>query len=183
MLDVGCWVLDVLLHSNLFTTVAVFPPTRHPAGTLSTTTLPAAIMLPSPISTPGAMKACAATHDLLRTVMGLVTRSKLGPRKSWEPVHRKARCEMQMSDSSVIGARLRMSTSSPSQTSFPMVSRQGKVTLTCERTTTPSPILAPNARSKATRRLDGQGTGFRKKRHLARTQRASNQAGWPRSKP
>ena len=50
------------------------------------------------------------------TVIGFVTRLKPGERKSCEPVQRKARCEMHTFDSIITGARLRISTSSPSHT-------------------------------------------------------------------
>src|SRR5688572_17330047 len=96
-------------------TLAGFPHTNTPGGTLSSTTLPAATMLPGPTSTPGARKACAAIHEPLRTVIGRVTRSNFGALKSCEPVQRKARWETQTFDSNVTGARLSRSTSSPIQ--------------------------------------------------------------------
>jgi hypothetical protein len=84
--------------------VAGFPRTKEPAGTVSKTTAPALTTEPAPISTPGAMNAFAAIQLPRRTVTGVVTRSKVSFRKSWEPVQRKARWERQTSLSMVTGA-------------------------------------------------------------------------------
>ncbi|MEA3188615.1 MAG: hypothetical protein QOD99_2445 [Chthoniobacter sp.] len=62
------------------TTAAGLPRTSIPGATFSVTTLPAATTLPLPISTPGAMNACAATHDPERNVIGFVCKSKVASR-------------------------------------------------------------------------------------------------------
>ena len=116
-------------------------------------------MLAGPTCTPGAMNAPAATQLPSWIVMGLVTRVKAGDEKSWEPVQRNARWEMQQFDSMATGARVRMTTSSPIQTWSPAEKRHGKVILTWERMTTPLPTLAPKSRNSATRNAEGQGSG------------------------
>src|SRR6266567_2255455 len=114
--------------------------------------------------------------------MGLVIRAKSARCRLWEPVHKKARWEMQTLDSMMTGARLTMSTSSPSHTWSPMPTRQGNVMLTRERITTPRPTRAPKSRSSQTRKRDGSGQAGRKKRALTSIHRASLTLDAPRSK-
>src|SRR5262245_35405289 len=154
-----------------------------PAGTFSKTALAAETTAPGPISTPGAMKACAAIQAPARMVIGLVMRSKAGLRWSCEPVQRKARWERQTEFSNVTGARLRMRTSPPSQTWSPAVKRHGKVMLTRARMTTPVPMRAPKRRRSRQRNREGQGKEVSKKIQRVRNQRASLRREAPRSKP
>jgi hypothetical protein len=75
-----------------------------------------------------------------------------------------------------------MKTSSPIQECAPTSNRQGKWIFTRGLITTPGPIFAPKARSKARFSEDGQGKGLKKNTIFTRYHTASNQAGRPRSK-
>lgn len=90
---------------------------------------------------------------------------------------------MQQFDSMVTGARLRMSTSSPSQTWSPAEKRHGKVMFTWDRITTPFPTVAPKSRRSATRSPEGHGSGVWKKRARTAHQAASLSGEAPRWKP
>src|SRR6266404_1885507 len=114
--------------------------------------------------------------------MGLVIRAKSARCRLWEPVHKKARWEMHTLDSMITGARLTMSTSSPSHTWSPMPTRQGNVMFTRDRMTTPWPTRAPKSRSSLTRKDDGIGQAGRKKSALTAIHRASLTRDAPRSK-
>lgn|GEM_PF-3444796 len=108
--------------------------------------------------------------------------AKLTLAKSWLPVQRKARCEMQTWVPIRTGSKFRMKTSSPIQECAPTSNRQGKWIFTRGLITTPSPIFAPKARNKAHFRDEGQGRPLKKNTIFTRYQTASNQVGRPRSK-
>src|ERR1700730_12305418 len=96
--------------------------------------------------------------------------SNVSFRYSCVPVHRYARWERQTFDSIVTGARLKIQTPSPIQTSSPIESRHGKLIFTSERITTDLPIFAPNHRSNLVFNADGNGKGVIKNRARSKTQ-------------
>jgi len=102
--------------ARVLITTPGFPLTRVRSGTEFITTLPALTTLPLPTSTPGPMNDCAATQQPSPNVMPRTIKSKVSLRWSCEPVHKNERCETQTLDPIVTGARLRIMTSSPSQT-------------------------------------------------------------------
>jgi hypothetical protein len=79
-------------------------------------TSPAFTIVPAGTSAPGPTKAHAAIQQPSPISMGFVMRSKVCFRKSWLPVHRKARCERHTLEPITTRSRLSTSTSSPIHT-------------------------------------------------------------------
>src|SRR5207245_9344508 len=89
---------------------------------------------------------------------------------------------MQTLDRVSTRAKLRRPTATPIKTLSQMIRRHGNEILTFARIITPRPIFAPNDRNSSTRRSDGHGNEFWKKRQRTNIHNASFQRGAPRSK-